>query len=71
MHEARLILKEKPNILEVNSNLSQQVTICGDLHGQLTDLLILLYKVTCLFIFEILPLVHTYVMSFSIIIPSL
>ncbi|KRF84893.1 serine/threonine-protein phosphatase rdgC isoform X1 [Drosophila virilis] len=44
LREAAKCLKQMPNLWMVSTAVSQQVTICGDLHGKLDDLLVVLYK---------------------------
>ncbi|EDV96600.1 serine/threonine-protein phosphatase rdgC isoform X2 [Drosophila grimshawi] len=44
LREAAKSLKQMPNLWPVSTAVSQQVTICGDLHGKLDDLLVVLYK---------------------------
>ncbi|ALC44362.1 rdgC, partial [Drosophila busckii] len=44
LREAAKSLKQMPNISMVTTAVSQQVTVCGDLHGKLDDLLVVLYK---------------------------
>ncbi|XP_034133338.1 serine/threonine-protein phosphatase rdgC isoform X1 [Drosophila guanche] len=44
LREAAKSLKQLPNISMVSTAVSQQVTVCGDLHGKLDDLLVVLHK---------------------------
>ncbi|XP_060656997.1 serine/threonine-protein phosphatase rdgC isoform X1 [Drosophila nasuta] len=44
LREAAKSLKEMPNLSMVSTAVSQQVTVCGDLHGKLDDLLVVLCK---------------------------
>uniref|UniRef100_A0A8C2U6E3 Serine/threonine-protein phosphatase n=1 Tax=Coturnix japonica TaxID=93934 RepID=A0A8C2U6E3_COTJA len=44
LHEARRVLKEKPNITHVSVSYFKEITICGDLHGNLDDLLLVFHK---------------------------
>jgi len=45
LREAAKSLKLMPNLSMVSTAVSQQVTVCGDLHGKLDDLLVVLCKV--------------------------
>ncbi|NXI68929.1 PPE2 phosphatase, partial [Anseranas semipalmata] len=44
LYETRRVLKEKPNITHVSVSYSKEITVCGDLHGNLDDLLLIFYK---------------------------
>lgn len=46
LREAASSLKKMPNLSMVSTAVSQQVTVCGDLHGKLDDLLVVFYKVS-------------------------
>ncbi|XP_041498338.1 serine/threonine-protein phosphatase with EF-hands 1 [Microtus oregoni] len=44
LFEARKVLKQMPNFTHIKTFPSKEITICGDLHGKLDDLLLIFYK---------------------------
>jgi hypothetical protein len=48
LHEARKMLKSMANVVYMNTDIAQEITVCGDLHGSLDDLFVILHKVRCI-----------------------
>lgn len=47
LKEAAKKLRRMENINRASTAISRTVTVVGDLHGKLDDLLVILYKVNC------------------------
>lgn len=45
LKEAAARLRRLPNLNPATTAISKQITICGDLHGKLDDLLVVFHKV--------------------------
>jgi serine/threonine-protein phosphatase with EF-hands len=46
LHEARKVLQTLPTVMQASTLSAQRITVCGDLHGKLNDLLLIFWKVT-------------------------
>uniref|UniRef100_A0A3Q1IPK6 Serine/threonine-protein phosphatase with EF-hands n=1 Tax=Anabas testudineus TaxID=64144 RepID=A0A3Q1IPK6_ANATE len=44
LYETKKLLKQMPNIVHLSTSYAKEITICGDLHGRLDDLLLIFYK---------------------------
>ncbi|KAM6151466.1 serine/threonine-protein phosphatase with EF-hands 1 [Rhynchocyon petersi] len=44
LFEAKKVLKQMPNISHIKTSPSSEITICGDVHGKLDDLLLIFHK---------------------------
>lgn len=61
LRESIVSLQRMPNLNSVSTAISRQITVIGDLHGKLDDLLVIFYKVIYLNIF----LLHSKLLKFT------
>ncbi|KAM9397254.1 serine/threonine-protein phosphatase with EF-hands 1 isoform 2-T4 [Salvelinus alpinus] len=44
LQQTKKLLKQMPNVIQLSTPYAKEITICGDLHGRLDDLLLIFYK---------------------------
>jgi len=53
LHEVRRVLRTLPTVMHASTLSAQRITVCGDLHGKLNDLLLIFWKVNSSIMLEV------------------